>query len=216
MQAGRLLKRIGVFIGYEKIVIQKKYVLYEQVIPLSCCRARRWRRVGKRQCPQHQWEPEIVSVVLLSCISNANGRVLLSGEPYFVPSLYVVVFPPKASLRVVVKVLLLSSISYPSHTHLAGSFLFELVSQYVKELFSSVLERFALASSFPFPNAKIRPPHCGLRMIAKIFLCRILCACYPAVCATRAHSVRYSATVLQFKKWLSPNQKIILYLYIYI
>ena len=77
-------------------------------------------------------------------------------------------------------------------------------------------ESFALASSFPFPNAKIRPPHCGLRMIAKIFLCRILCACYPAVCATRAHSVRYSATVLQFKKWLSPNKKIILYLYIYI
>ena len=35
--------------------------------------------------------------------------------------------------------------------------LVELVSQYVKELFSSVLERFALASSFPFPNAKIRP-----------------------------------------------------------
>ena len=47
--------------------------------------------------------------------------------------------------------------------------LFEWGSQDIKELFWSVLERVAVASSFPNMDAKVRPRDCGLRMIAKIF-----------------------------------------------
>ena len=78
-----------------------------------------------------------------------------------------------------------------------------MVSQYVKDLSCRVLERSALATSLPFPNAKVQPPHCGLRMIAKIFLKYLLYNSLhhkDAFCALQC----YSATVRNMLTTIFP------------